>query len=173
MNTRLFCASLVLTAVCSGAVQAQNVSPLTPADYIEIQQLLSRLNFALDYCTNAGEDFADLFVDGGEYIIDSGNGEPTVRNTRQALIELAGGPTCESRRTPPSSYIRHLAESVVIEPSAEGARGKSYAIYPANKGNFLNSETAGLFGLYHDVFVRTPDGWRLQSRRHELNPQIG
>ena len=151
-------------------LQAQT---LDADDYIAIQQLVNRLNFALDYCTNGGEDFADLFIPGGEYIIDTGDGVPSHRNTRDKLIALAGGPGCESRSTPPSSYILHLSESLVIKPSKEGALGISYAIYPANKGNYLDSETAGQLGIYHDIYVKTAEGWKLKSRRHEINPQPG
>lgn len=140
-------------------------------DYIAIQQLVNRLNFALDYCTNGGEDFANLFIPGGEYIIDQGDGNPSHRDSRNDLIALAGGPGCESRATPPTSYILHLSESLVIKPSEEGALGMSYAIYPASKGNYLNNETAGQLGIYHDVYVRTPEGWKLKSRRHEINPR--
>lgn len=154
-----------------GAPSAQEASePLAPADYIAIQQLVNRLNFALDYCTNGGEDFADLFVDGGEFIIDQGDGEPSVRSSRAQLIALAGGPTCESRRTPPSAYILHLAESLVIEPAPGGARGMSYAIYPANHGKYLSDDVAGQLGIYHDEYVKTAAGWRFRVRRHEVNP---
>jgi hypothetical protein len=146
---------------------------LTAMDYVEIQQLVNRLNFALDYCTNGGRDFADLFIAGGRYIIDEGSGEPTVRSTREELIGLASGPDCEARRTPPSAYILHLAESLVIEPSAEGASGMSYAIYPSRAGNFFTEDVAGQLGLYHDEYVKTSDGWRLRSRRHETNPVVG
>lgn len=157
----------------SSATQAQDVRELSAMDYVQIQQLVNRLNFALDYCTDGGEAFADLFVDGGEFIIDFGNDQPRVMNTRDALIELAGGPDCDSRRTPPSSYILHLAESLVVEASADGAVGRSYAIYPASKGQYLNEETAGQLGIYHDEYVRTPDGWRFRLRRHEVNPVVG
>lgn len=167
-------------AVAFGALLAASAtfSPAQPgglqaSDYIAIQQLVNRLNFALDYCTNGGRDFADLFVDGGRYVIDTGEGEPSVRDSRDALIALAGGPDCESRRSPPTSYILHLAESLVIEPTADGARGTSYAIYPSRAGQFLNPETAGQLGLYHDEYVRTPAGWRIRSRRHEISPEIG
>lgn len=158
---------------CTGQANAQAPAPLNADDYIAIQQLVNRLNFALDYCTDGGQAFADLFIPGGEYLIDQGDGMPSARNTREALVALAGGPSCDSRRTPPSSYILHLSESLVIEPHPDGARGTSYAIYPANKGNFLNEGTAGQLGLYHDVYVRTAGGWRLKSRRHELNPVPG
>jgi len=160
-----------LMAALPGSVQAQTT--LSDRDYIEIQQLVNKLNFALDYCTNGGEDFADLFIPGGEYIIDSGDGMPSSRNTRDSLIALTGGPDCESRTTPPTSFILHLSESLIITPTPEGASGSSYAIYPPNTGNFLNSETAGQLGIYHDVYVKTASGWKLKSRRHEINPQPG
>jgi len=162
-------AALTLQHTASG--QQQNT--LAAMDYIEIQQLVNRLNFALDYCTNGGEDFADLFVAGGRFVIDQGNGMPSVRSTRAELIALASGPDCEARSTPPTSYILHLAESLVIEPAADGARGMSYAIYPSLQGNYLSAEVAGQLGIYHDEYVRTPAGWRFRTRRHEVNPVIG
>ena len=165
-------ATLAFSGVTYPAL-AQESAPLTAMDHIEIQQLVNRLNFALDYCTSGGQDFADLFVDGGEFIIDSGNGEPRKMNTRQQLIALAGGPSCESRKSPPNSYILHLAESVVIQASPQGARGTSYAIYPSSKGKYFQDDVAGQLGLYHDAYVKTPDGWRFKSRRHETSPVIG
>lgn len=169
-----FTAFAVVTLFCAPrAALVQDAAALTPMDYIEIQQLVNKLNFALDYCTNGGQDFADLFVEGGEYIIDEGSGSPRVMSTREQLIGLAGGPGCESRRTPPSAYILHLAESLVIEPSAEGARGKSYAIYPSSKGQYFSDDVAGQLGIYHDEYVRTENGWRLRSRRHETSPKPG
>ena len=162
-----------LVIAVSAWLGGQQPSTLAAMDYVEIQQLVNRLNFALDYCGNGGQAFADLFVAGGRYVIDRGDGKPTVRDTRDALIALAGGPGCESRRTAPTSYILHLAESLVIEPTAYGARGTSYAFYPSSAGRHLNAETAGQLGLYHDEYVRTTSGWRLRSRRHELNPVPG
>jgi hypothetical protein len=146
---------------------------LTAMDYVEIQQLVNRLSFALDYCTNGGGDFADLFVKGGQFIIDEGNGKPRVFEGHEQLITVAGGPDCKANQVPPRSYVLHLSESLVIEASADGARGKSYAIYPANKGKYLKEDVAGQMGIYHDEYVKTPDGWRLRSRRHETNPVVG
>ena len=51
-------------------------------DYIEIQQLVNRLNFALDYCGNGGRDFAALFTDDGQYVIDEGGKLRTIRGRR-------------------------------------------------------------------------------------------
>lgn len=166
-------AALALALAVPRAVLPQEQATLSATDYIEIQQLVNRLNFALDYCTNGGQDFADLFVDGGRFIIDTGDGKPSVRDTHDALVKLASGPDCEARRTAPSSYILHLAESLVITPAAGGATGMSYAIYPSSKGNYFSPDVAGQLGIYHDEYVHTPQGWRFKSRRHENNPQAG
>jgi hypothetical protein len=177
LSTIVAPASCVAYLVCwllnPGAAFGQPAAALTAMDYVQIQQLVHRLNFALDYCGNGGRAFADLFVAGGRYVIDRGDGQLVVRDTRDALIALAGGPGCESRRTPPSSYVLHLAESLVIEATADGARGTSYAFYPSNAGKSLNAETAGQLGFYHDEYVRTSNGWRMRARRHELHPAIG
>jgi len=166
-------ARLASLATISCIAIAQDSPALSPLDYIEIQQLVNRLNFALDYCGNGGEEFADLFVGDGRFVIDQGDGNVTVIDTREALIELAGGPDCESRRVPPSAYILHLAESLVIEPTSGGARGKSYAIYPSSQGRRFSDDVAGQLGVYYDEYVRTEAGWRFQSRRHVVNPVAG
>ena len=93
-------------------------------------------------------------------------------DTRQQLITLAGGPDCKALNDPPRSHIRHLAEGLVIEASSGGATGISYAIYPANKGKFLNEDVAGQVGLYHDQYVRTAEGWRFAVRLHETTPVV-
>jgi hypothetical protein len=162
----------LLLPLCQVA-QAERIAPLSVMDYIEIQQLVNKLNFALDYCTNGGQDFADLFVDGGQFTMDLGDGKPRILNTRQQLVELAGGPDCQKIKVPPRSYVLHLSESLVIEASPGGARGKSYAIYPANKGKYYREDFVGQAGLYHDEYVRTADGWRFKSRLHEISPVVG
>lgn len=166
------CTVLALSGV-SEPVWSQAATALSADDYIEIQQLVNKLNFALDYCGNGGRDFADLFVADGRFVIDQGDGMPIVMTTRDELIGLAGGPDCSSRTTPPSAYILHLAESLVIEATADGAKGKSYAIYPSSQGRRFRDDVAGQLGIYYDEYVRTPEGWRFRSRRHVVNPPVG
>jgi len=169
---RIVTSLALLLTICASA-WSQQVPGLTPDDYIEIQQLVNRLNFALDYCGRGGSDFADLFIEGGKFIIDQGDGKPIIKSTRSELIELAGGPDCKSRMQPPSGYILHLAESLVIEATAEGAHGMSYAIYPPSHGKRFSDNVEGQLGVYHDEYVRTPAGWRFKTRRHEVNPVPG
>jgi len=171
--SRWLTATAALVTFAGTPVVAQDEARLSAIDYVEIQQLVNRLNFALDYCGDRGREFADLFIEGGLFIIDQGDGELVVRSTREALVALAGGPDCDSRREPPSAYILHLAESLVIEPTASGARGKSYAIYPSSQGRRFSDDVAGQLGIYYDEYVKTEDGWRFASRRHVVNPAAG
>jgi len=167
-------AAVIAAQTAIGAVAMSQPAPsLTAQDFIAIQQLVNRLNFALDYCGNGGRDFADLFVEGGRFVIDQDEQAATVIDTRAGLIALAGGPDCDSRRTPPSAYILHLAESLVIEPTEFGARGMSYAIYPPSQGRLFSDEVEGQLGIYYDEYVRTEAGWRFRSRRHVVNPVAG
>ncbi len=151
------------------AAQARTPRPLTALDYVQIQQLVNRLNFALDYCGNGGRDFAELFTDDGQYIIDEG-GKLRVFQGAEMLLAVAGGPDCKALLAAPRSYLAHVAANLVIEASVEGAHGRAYAIYPPRDGKYMREEIAGQVGLYHDVYVRTPNGWRFKSRRHETSP---
>ena len=159
-----------LSAPLAGA-ETRSARTLTALDYAQIQQLVNRLSFALDYCTRGGKDFAELFAPGGRYIIDEGPGKQRVNEGPEALARLAGGPDCKGLDEPPRSYVAHLSASLVIEASPEGATGKSYAIYPARKGKYFKEDVAGQVGLYHDVYVKTAQGWKFQQRRHEVSPQ--
>jgi hypothetical protein len=150
---------------------AYGADKLSAMDYIEIQQLVNRLNFALDYCGNGGRDFAALFTADGQYVVDEGDGKPRTFSGQEQLASLAGGPDCAATRSPPRMYLSHLAESLVIEPAGRGARGTSYAIYPGRKGKIFQDGVAGQVGLYHDEYVRTAKGWRLKLRRHEVSPE--
>ncbi len=162
-------AAMVLAAsqVPHAALAAEK---LTAMDYVQIQQLVNRLDFALDYCGHGGHDFAELFTEDGQYVVDEGGQLRTFKGPEQ-LASLAGGPDCAAIKSPPRAYLAHLAESLVIEPAANGATGTAYAIYPGRKGKVFQADVAGQVGLYHDEYVRTAKGWRLKLRRHEVSPE--
>jgi len=168
--TRMLITSSMWVAMAMMSPAALAAGKLSAMDYIEIQQLVHRLNLALDYCGNGGRDFAALFTEDGQYVIDE-DGKLRVIQGKESLATLAGGPDCMATRTEPRIYLSHLAENLVIEPSGKGARGTSYAIYPGRNGKAFQSDVAGQVGLYHDEYVRTAKGWRLKSRRHEMRPE--
>jgi hypothetical protein len=156
------------TAATASAQQSSTPSTLTPADYIAIEQLAARYAFAIDTCTNGGADFADLFVDDGEFSVSQQWGVAGERRTkgRAALIDAAGGDGrggCKDPKTQRGYGISHIVANHVIMPSPEGATGKSYLLAIGVGGNATTIERQG---GYEDVYVRTPAGWRFKSRVH-------
>ena len=148
------------------AVQAQTkgtkAPTLTPLDYVEIQQLISRYPHALDTCADKGNEYAKLFTADGVF---SWNGNKA--EGRESLVAIAGGPNC-----PPGKKrlnIRHITVNTVIEPSPEGATGKSYLLQ-VSLGEGGGKLIAG--GKYDDVYVKTPEGWRFKSRTYDSEHYI-
>lgn len=146
---------------------ATPVTQLTALDYIEIQQLVSRYAWALDTCSNDGFDYADLYTPDGTFI----SGENGRRwHGRTELAEAAGGNGrgCPFVKMP----LSHVIVNLVIEPTPEGAKGKSYLVYPGKNGQFADAQHHGHDGGYEDRYVKTPQGWRFKQRIHVYPPQI-
>ena len=67
----------------------------------------------------------------------------------------------------------HVTLNAVIEPSPEGAIGKSYLVYPGERGIIAeDAEHRGHVGGYQDVYVKTPQGWRFKKRIHIFPPNV-
>lgn len=142
-----------LIATLAYRPEAQSGSPaLTEMDYVEIQQLVARYSFALDNGADNGYQYADLFIPDGIFLKSQG---------REDLAKLARGP----RRGP--LMIRNMASLAIIKPSPEGATGIQYA-QAINFGERDKGTATELdhFGHYEDVYVKTPAGWRIKSRRY-------
>jgi hypothetical protein len=134
-----------LVAVLQAApVQAQRSAPtsLTDRDRTEIQELVSHYARALSSC--AAEEYADLFAPVTGSFASSIRGEIVGREKLIALVQSE--PHCVA--TPPGRAGGN-APTVVVSVSAEGVTGF------ADLGNA---------GHYEDVYVKTPKGWRFQSR---------
>src|SRR5215472_8107894 len=120
---------------------------LTPADYIEIQQLAVRYSYALDTGAANGEMFASLFAPDGVFI--SGH---------DPLVALGRG------RNP--MYPRRFIVNHVVEPSSEGATGKVYVVEVdlPSEGEKLGGQLTSTGGRYEDVYEKTAAGWKFKSR---------
>jgi len=157
------------TATAQGIAPAKP-APLTPMDYIEIRQLVSRYAFAVDTGSNNGYDYADLFSADGEFM------RPYARG-REQLAALARG-----TRLGPNNTVHYIMNHV-IEPTPDGAVGKEYLIElnwdiaptgggqrgtgPINGWDVIGrkaGELARTGGHYEDVYVKTPVGWRFKKR---------
>jgi hypothetical protein len=128
---------------------------LTPADYVEIQQLVARYPYGLDTGADTGYMYADLFTQDGTFT----SGGKTHRG-RMALKALAG----EHHTGQGPLYVRHFASNLWIEPSPEGAVGRVFEFVidiDDTKKRLLDG------GHYEDQYVRTPGGWRIKSRTYK------
>jgi SnoaL-like domain len=146
---------------------------LSALDYVEIQQLVNRYAYAIDFCTNNGYDYADLYAPDGIFYWGVG-GRKSVG--REELAEAAGGGKngCKKmeRATLEKPLPHHTTVNLVIEASPDGASGKSYLVYPGELGQWADPNHSGHVGGYQDVYVKTPLGWRFKSRLHVFPPSM-
>jgi hypothetical protein len=168
----LIACAVVVLAPNAGA--QKSASPLTAQDYIDIQQLLNKYAFALDTCSNNGYDYADLYTPDGVFYWGI-NSRKSVG--REELAEAAGGGKLGCKRvksaTPEDPIQGHITVNAVIEPSPEGAIGKSYLVYPGEQGIIAPDPThRGHVGGYQDVYVKTDKGWRIKKRIHIFPPNV-
>jgi hypothetical protein len=96
---------------------------------------------------------------------------------REELAEAAGGGKLGCKRaksaTPENPIQGHITVNAVIEPSPEGAIGKSYLVYPGEQGIIApDPEHRGHVGGYQDVYVKTDKGWRIKKRIHIFPPNV-
>ena len=146
-TTRTLVLAAVLALIPAAAAQAQGA--LTADDVAEIQNLYAQYNLLLDGGDAAG--WADTFVEDGRF----GNSQG-----RAALIEFAEG----FHESNPQS--RHWNTNLRITRTAEGAAGTVYLML-YNVG--VRPPTVTVTGIYQDVLVETPAGWRFQSRQVQID----
>ena len=154
----------VLPAQDRGAAAVSAKMTLTPQDYIDIQQLVARYAYEIDNCTNGGYDYADLYTADGWFSASRDGRIGTKSQGREKLAAAARGnmKTCEEV---PWKGISHLLVNHVITPAPGGATGKVYLVAIGLDGEPTKVEAQG---HYEDVYVKTPQGWRFQSRLHVL-----
>jgi hypothetical protein len=166
-------AVFVATTAAAQTPAARKVTPLTAQDYIDIQQLLNRYAFALDTCSNNGYDYADLYTPDGIFYWGIG-GRKSVG--REQLAEAAGGGKggCQRQKTADreNPIQTHMTVNAIIEPSTEGAIGRSYLVYPGVQGISGDGTHNGHVGGYQDIYVKTDKGWRIKRRIHVFPPDI-
>lgn len=139
----------------SGDAQQRTARPaaLTPLDIIEIQQLAIRYSYGLDTGADNGYLYAGVFTPDGAFV---GRQVPLTQG-REALARVA-----RSVRKANSQYVRHFITNHEIQPSLDGATGKVYLMVVDCEEGQPSSIYIG--GHYADVYVKTPDGWRIKKR---------
>ncbi len=153
-------ATVALLGFVVGAVWVsaqQRTGTLTGQDYDEIEQLYARYNQGVDL-RNA-EMWLGVFAEDGifQFRDEKYEGQAELAEYRaRTFARTAGGPE-----------IRHWNGSIVITPTPEGAEGRAYWIM-LDVSSAVPTEVAS--GHYDDVFVKTPDGWRIKVRTGYSDP---
>ena len=179
VNRNGLAAAFIVGLAAIATIQAQQAKKpmvLTATDYAEITQLSNKYAWAIDTCTNAGYDYADLYTDDGAFSVSQEWGKQGARLTkgREALAGAAGGvnsvgdpngkkDTCKDPTTMIGYGISHIIVNQVITPTPDGAIGKAYLLAIGVGGDPTKIERQG---GYEDVYVKTKDGWRFKSRTH-------
>jgi hypothetical protein len=135
-------ASLAGTTSSAAQTRTTDGSALTDRDRAEIQELVTHYARALATCS--AEDYADLFAPVTGSFASSLRGEIVGRDKLIALVQSE--PHCVS---PTPGRPVGNGPIVTITSSAGGVTGHA---------------SVGNAGHYEDVYVKTPNGWRFQSR---------
>jgi len=153
---------LVLTA--SACAQKTATEALTALDYFQIQQLAAKYARAIDTCSNNGYDYADLFTTDG-YFAPTLDGKVSLKfQGREQLAEVSGGGAKGCKDVPwINEGVHHIYTNHIITPTPEGATGIIDMLMIGVGGDPNKIEYDG---YYEDVYARTPQGWRFQSRIH-------
>ena len=151
-------------------VEAQRAPALTALDYEELRQLVHRYAYGIDTCGNNGYDYADVFTADGVFIDKNSDagfkaGGRVLAKGREALATLVGGGSRGCKTKLVWTDWSHLMLNPVFTATPEGATGRTYLVQLGMKG----PGSVDRHGGYEDVYVRTPAGWRIQSRTHVRN----
>jgi hypothetical protein len=150
---------------------------LTADDYSEIRQLDSHYGFAVDLWSPdvngiRGESYAQIYTPDGEIHAAPQRVGGVPVNMGGAL---GGGP--EALRKVPGggggpNFVNHYNFNRLIEPSANGARGKVslLVIFPGHGA----AADITVVGHYDVEYRKTPDGWRIYRRTfYASTPDVG
>jgi SnoaL-like domain len=172
LTTLAVVASLAFLAgrgTLSPPAEAQS-NGFTALDYEEITQLINRYSYGIDTCANNGYDYANLFTTDGVFIDKNSDagfaaGGRVLARGRDALATLVGGGERGCKTKLVWTDWSHLMLNQEITPTAEGATGRVYLVQLGMNG----PGSVARHGGYEDVYVRTPEGWRIKSRTHVRN----
>jgi len=153
-----------------GASAQAQAGTLTAVDYQEITQLINRYAYGIDTCANNGYDYANVFTADGVFIDNNSDagfaaGGRALARGRDALATLVDGGERGCKTKLVWTDWSHLMLNHEITPTAEGAKGRVYLVQLGMTG----PGSVARHGGYEDLYVRTPQGWRIQSRTHVRN----
>jgi hypothetical protein len=167
MRSKLVCffAGALVALISSAATRALDAQPvrkkgshvnLSAEDYIEIQQLMSM--YSRDVDPGSARDASWMFAKDARAVI---SGPPMLKpEDFKHFYSGLVGPDGQAAL----GGVRHFNTSYVIVGLPDGtARGSSYMMGVTTREKGARPEIQ-LFGKYEDLYVKTPDGWRMKER---------
>lgn len=139
-------AAAVLGVVSFGTAMQANADPLTPQDYLEIQQLYAKYNDTLDH--GDAEGYASTFTADGSFNTNSGH--DALVNFAKAWQEKMGG-----------ANRRHWNDNLRLSGDSKSVTATVYLMIVD-----IATKPASIImtGSYADTIVKTADGWRFSKR---------
>jgi hypothetical protein len=157
--------ALAASVVMLAAVQAQQKgsadTKLTPLDYYQIEQQVSRTCHGLDSAADNGYLFARAFTADGVFVDSTGK-------SYEGREKLAAFAKLDPEKKKSPTYVSYFVLNTEIDPSAAGASARSFVMItttnvplPSPK-TIRGTVTDG--GQFVDEFVKTSEGWRIKKR---------
>ncbi|MEU0938075.1 nuclear transport factor 2 family protein [Embleya sp. NPDC005971] len=131
--------------------------PLTVEDKLAIQELAARQFKYLD--AHDVDAWAQCWIPDGTFVANYGTFQG-----HTSIMEFLRGHIAAGKE----DGARHLGVNHVIEGDAERAEMYSVVV----KLQVVQSPFIIATGIYRDTLVRTPDGWRFESRRLDIDPGV-
>ena len=119
---------------------------LTAQDFVDIQQLYAKYNWALD--SGDAEGYASTFTPDGVFNNNVGH---------DAIVKFAN-----TFHAGMGSHVKHWNTNLMITPTAEGASGQVYLVLVDFAGK---PPTIATSASYADELVKTAQGWRFKKRQ--------
>lgn len=130
-------------------------APLPVEDQLAIRDVIARYAWALD--TGDVDGFVACFCPDGALVWDV-FATPDRWEGHEALRHFASF----FRDQPSSAGRQHHVSNIVIAPSGDGARARSYAAVALRQGD--GPHLLSVMGYYEDQFRRDNGEWRLAER---------
>jgi len=136
---------------------SQSGQGLSAQDYADIQQLYARYAHGFDSKADGGQMYLGVFADDGQFEDQF----DTITLGRDALLAKYGR-TQTGHPNPISNS--HSTWNVVIDPAPWGAVGRAYKSMGISFSADGKPVPSGVPGMYYDILIKTPSGWRFQQR---------
>ncbi|BBC71848.1 conserved hypothetical protein [Altererythrobacter sp. B11] len=149
------------------AASPQDYSDSYARDRAEIEDLMARYLFAMDY--NDMDAYVATFTEDGELEFASGTakGRADIRKTAQAFKDRIGSVYKDVDGNP--AVLRHVLAHTVIRVEGDRAWARAFWYEMANDGprNASGRLTPqiGTFGIYEDELERVDGHWLFSKRR--------